>query len=163
MLAGATAGGLVAGNLSSFTAGDVLLGFRKSGVSYDLVVDLGQISTFTNASANQRINLTQYTGNQLALVGTNGVNWSAFAYFDSTVTPASVQGTLFASNPRPALNVQSGTIPQHSNSSQNLVINKMKPVSIGANENLTHNGLNASRAVLEPDDSSNPNYNRGQS
>src|ERR1017187_10678172 len=96
---------LFAGTLTSYANGDVLICFRKSGVANDLVVDAGPISTFTNATPNQRITITQYTGGQLAaaLSATNGVSWSAFAYFDNSVNP---NWTLYMTRARMALKTQ---------------------------------------------------------
>jgi len=152
-----------AGTLSSFTVGDVLLCFRKTGVANDLIVDAGPISTFTNATPNQRIAITQFTGNQLALVATNSMSWSAFAWFDLTVTPTSAQGTLFVSSPRTSVNTQSQFPPQDKKSAQLLVVNQMSPVPAGANDNLSYNAVNTTTAVVEPDNNGNPNYTSGQS
>lgn len=166
VLATTAASDLLAGNLASYPVGDVLLCFRKSGVANDLVVDVGPISVFTNASVNQRINFTQYTGNQLALVGTNGISWSAFAYFDGTVSPASIQFTLFSSTPRPALNTQSALLPQAKQSSQHLVVNNMVPVPRGGYDQgvaYTNNALSTYSAVIEPDNNNDSHYITGQS
>ena len=160
------AGNLFAQSFANYTVGDVLLCFQKSGVVNDLVVDLGPISTFTNASANQRISITQYAGNQLALVGTNGVNWSAFTWFDTTVTPSSLQWTLFASAPRPSLNTQSSPYPQATASSQHLAANKMAAVPKGAYDQavaFTNNALSTYTAAIEPDNNGDSHYITGQS
>ena len=63
-----------------------------------MVVDAGPISTFTGAAHNHRIPITQYTGTQLAQVGTNGVSWSAFTWLSDN--------TLFITRPRTSLNQQ---------------------------------------------------------
>ena len=64
-----------------------------------MVVDAGPISTLTNGvTPNQRIPITQYTGTQLAAVGTNGVSWSAFTW--------SSDNTLFVTKARTSLNDQ---------------------------------------------------------
>ena len=107
VLLGLTVGELFAGTLSSYSVGDVLLCFRKSGGANDLVVDLGPVSALTNAAPNTRIPVTQYTGAQLAVIGTNNLIGRLFIWFDNTVTPTSLDWTLFASNPRPSVNTQS--------------------------------------------------------
>lgn len=143
-----------------------MLCFRKSGVANDLVVDVGPISTFTNLAPNQRVTITQYAGNQLALVGTNGISWSAFTWYDNTVTPTSVQWTLFASSPRPALNTQSEPPPQATQSSQHLVGNQMVPVARGGYDQAvayTNNALSTYTAAIEPDNNSDTHYVTGQS
>lgn len=151
-----------AGTLANYTVGDVLLCFRSTA-AYDLVVDVGPISTFTNASPNQRIPITQYNGSQLALVGTNKLSWSAFTWFDLTVSPTSVQGTLFVSNPRTSVNTQSSFPPQDKRTAQLQVVNQMSPIAAGANDNLSYNAVNTTTAVAEPDNNSNPDYITGQS
>src|SRR5476649_2915381 len=88
---------LRADTFTNYTVGDVLICFRKNGGANNLVVDAGPVSIFTNATPNQRITITQFTGAHLALIGTNSVSWSAFTWFDGSVSPASVQWTLFVS------------------------------------------------------------------
>ncbi len=65
---------------NNYTDGDVLVCFRNTAsAANDLVVDCGPVSTFTNLTAGQSINITTYysTSPQLAAVGTNNVAWSA--------------------------------------------------------------------------------------
>ena len=64
LLTSVAASGVWAGTITNYAVGDVLVCFRKGG--NDMVVDAGPLSTFTNATANQRITITQYTGTQLA-------------------------------------------------------------------------------------------------
>jgi len=165
LLASFAAGELFAGTLTSYAVGDVLICFRKSGAANDLVVDAGPISTFTNAAPNQRIAITQYTGNQLALVGTNSVVWSAFTWLDDSVSPVSAQWTLFASKGRSSLNTQTTSWAQRPQASQALVGGDMGSVVSGAVVCISYNSLNTASAVIEPDDASNsnPNYTSGQS
>jgi len=96
---------LFAGTLTSYANGDVLICFRKSGGANDFVVDAGSISTFTNATPNQRINITQFTTNQLYVIGLNSVIFSAFTWFDDSVAPTN-QWILFMSRGRTSLNTQ---------------------------------------------------------
>ena len=156
---------LWAGTLTSYAVGDVLVCFRKSGGANDLVVDAGPISTFTNATPNQRIPITQYTGNQLALVGTNSVSWSAFTWFDDSVLPASVQWTLFMSKPRSSLNTKSAPWSAGPQAGQQSTGGDMGNIQKGAAACIGYNVLNTPSAAIEPDDAnnSNPNYTKGQS
>jgi hypothetical protein len=166
LAAGLAAHDLLAGNFASFPVGDVLLCFQKSGGANDLVVDVGPVSTFTNAAPNQRIALTQYSGAQLAAVGTNGISWAAFAWFDGSVTPAITQWTLFSTSPRPALGTPSQPIPPATASSQHLVANQMAPVPAGARDEgvtYTNNALSTYTAVVEPDNNGDAHYVSGQS
>jgi hypothetical protein len=144
-------GDLFAGTLTSYSVGDVLLCFRKSGGVNDLVVDIGPVATYTNAAANQRITITQYTGTQLATVGTNAAIWSAFTYFDGTVTPSSSQYTLFATSPRSSLNTQTTPVVGARKGSQELTTLTMENVPAGADFYATYTNLNTSTAVVEPD------------
>jgi hypothetical protein len=157
---------LFSGTLSSYSIGDVLLCFRKAVGANDMVVDLGPVSTFTNLAPNQRITITQYTGSQLALVGTNSLIWSVFSWYDSSVTPGSIQWTLFSSNPRGSLNTQTDPIVAYKQSAQHLAANQMAAAPLGAYDNFVttnYNAASTSTAVIEPDNNSNPFYKTGQS
>jgi hypothetical protein len=165
LLVSLSAGHLFAGTLSSYSIGDVLLCFRIGGTN-DLVVDLGPVSTFTNAAPNQRIPITQYNGNQLATLGTNNLIWSVFTWFNSTVTPAGIQWTLFASNPRTSLNTQTEPVQTDTQSSQHQAANFMVPVPKGAFDNFVttnYSTLSTATAVLEPDNNNASSYKTGQS
>lgn len=167
-LACSTVSELLAGNLSSYSIGDVLLCFRvsPSGVN-DLVVDLGPVSTFTNLAPNTRIPITAYTGTQLGVLGINNISWSVFSWYDLTVTPSSSQWTLFASNPRTDINTQTTPLISFKQSSQHLTANQMAPVPIGAAECIVstnlYNSLSTSTAAIEPENSANTHYKGGQS
>lgn len=159
-------GDVFAGTLASYSIGDVLLCFRRVGSTNDMVVDLGPVSTFTNAAPNQRISLNAYNGSQLAMIGTNSINWSVFTYFDLTVTPADIQWTLFASLPRSSLNTQTTPIIAYKASSQHQAANEMADIPPGAKYyyvTTNYSPLNTATAVLEPDNNAAPNYQFGQS
>ena len=165
ILASVAAGQIWAGTLSSYAVGDVLLCFRKSGGgANDLVVDAGPISGFTNATPNQRISITQYTGGQLAaaLSATNGVSWSAFAYFDNSVNP---NWALCMTRARTVLNSQTLPWPAESPGAQQyLIVSEISTIPVGANDNLLYNTNNTATGVVEPDSSSgNSHYPNGQS
>jgi hypothetical protein len=99
----------------------------------------------------------------LAAIGTNNVIWSAFAWYDSTVTLAGIQWTLFASNPRTSLNTQTTPVTAFKQSAQHQCANTMVPVPIGAKYMLTNNysALGTSTAAIEADNTST--YLFGQS
>ena len=146
---------ILAGTITNYAVGDLLVCFREGG--NDMVVDAGPISTFTVAAHNQVIPIAQYTGTQLAQVGTNGVSWSAFAWLGDN--------TLFMTRPRASLNQQ--TVPWNSaGSSQSGVVGQMVTIPPGALDelNLLVNSNSTSSAVIEEDNSDgNPNYTDGQS
>ena len=144
--------------ITNFTSGDVLVCFQKGGV--DMVVDAGPITTFTGATHNQVIPITQYTGAQLAQVGTNGVSWSAFAWQSDN--------TIFVTRARSSLNQQ--TVPWVAANSpvQNGVIGQMATIPPGALDelNLAIYPQSTPTAVVEEGNSvnpANPNYTDGLS
>jgi hypothetical protein len=152
-----------AATLTNYAVGDVLICFRKASSGNDLVVDAGPIATFTNATINQRIPITQFTGTQLGLVGTNAVSWSAFTWSDDTVSPVSSQGTLFMTKARSNPSVKnSSTWASSSHDSQLLLINsELTSIPAGAKSNLGFKSQNTTNAIVEPDDTSS--YLDGQS
>jgi len=163
LLAGFAAGELFAGTLASYSVGDVLIGFRSSGVN-DLVVDAGPISTFTNAAPNQRITITQYTTNQLYAIGLNNLSFSVFTWLDDTVSPPSAQWTLFMSRARTSLNTQTTAWGQRSQYAQGTIGGSdMPPLVYGTVDCRSYASSNTDTAVIEPDDTSSPNYSTGQS
>jgi hypothetical protein len=162
LITGVAASGVLADpvthTITNFTTGDVLVCFQKGGV--DMVVDAGPVSTFTGATHNQVIPITQYTGTQLAQLGTNGVSWSAFAWQSDN--------TLFVTRARTSLNQQ--TVPWQAASSpvQNGAIGQMATIPPGALDelNLAIYPQSTSTAVVEEGNSvnpANPNYKDGLS
>ncbi len=167
LLVGFAASEIMAGTLSSFAVGDVLVCFRNGGAN-DLVVDAGPISTFTGASVNQVIPISQYTGNQLAYVSTNAVSWSAFAWYDNTISP---NWTLFVTKPRSSLNVQTSPWVDNTSGSQKNTVLRMQTIPPGTVDEANYvpppgvgSSPNTSTAVLEGDISAgNPDYVTGES
>jgi len=152
LLASFAAGELMAGTLSNYASGDVLLCFRNG--SSDLVVDVGQLSTLTNLTANARYTISTYTTAQLTTAGTlgnspvglNGTSWSAFSW-----TP---DNTLFMTRPRTTVGVQ--TLPWYDkgSSAQGGVILRTANIPPGATNNMAYDANNTSTAILEPDSTS---------
>ena len=156
LLTSVAASGVWAGTITNYAAGDVLVCFRKGG--NDMVVDAGPLSTFTNATANQRITITQYAGTQLADVGTNGVSWSAFTWLSDN--------TLFVTQARTSLGQQTAPWQAQSSSAQNGTALVMATIPPGALDELNNNVYPESTptAVVEEDTSAdNPNYTDGNS
>ena len=153
------ASGVQAGTFTNFAIGDVMLCFRPaSGGSYDLVVDAGPVSAFTNALPNQRLAITNYTGTQLALIGTNSINWSAFTWFDETVTSVNARNTLFVSRARTVLTTKSQ--PWDSTVDYTLAEGDMASIANGGSDAISYNPNNTAKAVLEPEDNpANGNVN----
>ncbi|MGA2787805.1 MAG: hypothetical protein ABSF60_09790 [Verrucomicrobiota bacterium] len=157
LLTSVAASGVWAGTITNYAVGDVLVCFRKGG--NDMVVDAGQISTLTNfVAANYRIPISQYTGTQLAQVGTNGVSWSAFTWLSDN--------TLFVTRPRDSVNNQTAPWPAARSSVQSGTALLMATIPPGALDQLNFNiyPVSTSTAVVEQDNSSgNANYPDGLS
>jgi hypothetical protein len=154
LLASVAAGELSAATLTNYAVGDVLICFRKGG--NDLVVDAGPLSTFTNAAPNQRITISQYTGSQLAAVGTNGVSWSAFTWLSDS--------TLCVTKPRSSLNSQTTPWQAKGPASQAGTAARMATIPPGATDQykLLVYPVSTQIAVAEEDSSDgNPNYTTG--
>lgn len=157
LLTSVAASGVWAGTLTNYAVGDVLICFRKGG--NDMVVDAGQsLSTLTNATPNQRISITGYTGTQLGNVGTNGVSWSAFTWLSDN--------TLFVTKARTSLNEQTTPWQAKSSSVQSGTVGRMVKIPVGAVDqlNLLVYPNSTATAVIEEDSSAgNPNYVNGVS
>lgn len=157
LLTSVAASGVWAGTLTNYAVGDVLVCFRKGG--NDMVVDAGQsLSTLTNATPNQRISITGYTGTQLAAVGTNGVSWSAFTWLSNN--------TLFVTKARTSLDDQTAPWQAKSSSAQSGTALCMATIPPGALDelNLLVYPVSTPTAVVEEDSSDgNPNYTDGLS
>jgi hypothetical protein len=139
-------------NTFNYSPGDVLICVRQTGSGpEDLVVDAGPISYFTNLSPNTTVTITGYNGQQLGQVGTNGIAWSAWAYFGNTVIPANAQETLFVSKPSIDLNTQSTPYYRDIASAQGQVTSKMNAIIAGAANNANYSVLNTATTVLEPE------------
>ena len=151
LLAGFAASEIMAGTITNYASGDVLVCFRKGAI--DMVVDAGPISTFTGAAHNQVIPISQYTGTQLAAVGTNGVSWSAFTWLTNG-------NVLYMTRARASLNSQTTPWLDQTPTAQAGVGVRMGSIPSGALDQLTANvyPVSSSTAVVEDDDSANPPY-----
>src|ERR1051325_8523788 len=159
LLASFAVGEVSAGTLTNYAVGDVLICFRKGG--NDMVVDAGPLSTFTNATPNQRITISQYTGTQLGAVGTNSISWSAFTWL--------ADNTLYVTKARTSLNTQTTPWQAKGSASQQGTAGQMATIPRGALDELKLlvYPVSTYTAVVEEDDSINPpgsqNYTTGLS
>ena len=105
-------------------AGDVLAGFRKTAVpeSFEMVVDLGNVTNFLNLTAGTTISITNYSPSQLGDAfadGNSNLQWSVFssAPNGSLVTPLGTfpNATVWCTLASPSLNVQSPTPVREAN------------------------------------------------
>jgi hypothetical protein len=159
LLAGCAIGKIVAGDFNSYANKDVLVCFRN-GATYNLVVDAGPISTFTNASPNTRIPITQFSTAQLntAFGGVDGLDWSAFTWDTN-------DSTLFVSRARTSLNTQSAPWSANNSGLQSGVAQNMSTIPVGANYIFNNATISPSTAasVIEPQASSGYPADDGQS
>jgi PKD repeat protein len=99
-------------------AGDVLAGFRKTGIyadHYELAVDLGSVTNFIKMPIGVTINISNFSPNQLTFAfpdGYNHLQWSMFACLASSgsswVTPVGTfpKNTLWYTAPGTDVNTQ---------------------------------------------------------
>ena len=149
--------GAVRGNTFSYVNGNVLLCFRKADPSShaslggnDLVVNIGDISYYTNLAANTKVTITAYSGGQLSRVATNSAGWSAWAYFSEDDDPATTN-TLFVSKARTSLGAQTVPYNIRTHNSYGYVIGSMGAIVQGAIDNANYSASNSTTAIVEPD------------
>jgi hypothetical protein len=143
--------------------GDVLVCFRPATGPYDLVVDAGSVSTFTNLAKGSSItiNPTYYTGSLLSYVGTNDIFFSALAC--ERISGAKLTNNVWITRPRSNPNVQSTPWPCVSAAQQGNAASQID--SIGndgvniADQGTTPFNLtsptNTATAVVEPEEGNN--------
>jgi len=161
LLAGFAASELMAGDLTSYATGDVLICFRNGGAN-DLVVDAGPIGNFTGLAQGQRIAITAYTSDMLHYVSTNSVSWSAFTYTSDN--------TLYATRARNSFSVQSTPWQAGSSSLQAITAGRIGTIPLGAVDEAAYvppgegSSPNTSTAVVEADGTaSSGDYTTGES
>lgn len=86
----------------AYTNCDLVAGFRMSGGSYDLVVDLGPVAAFENLTPRSITPITRLSATQLgdAFPSLDGVTWSVSAVVRSQTYPDPNE-TLWVTSPRP--------------------------------------------------------------
>jgi len=157
LLASFAVEGAMAQTFTNYQTGDVLVGFRKS---LDLVVDAGNISTYTGLGINQSSNVTAFSGSDLAAIGgTNLLYWSAFTYQNN--------GTIYATRPRSSGALNSEAQPWTGNGSTlaTLTINWIKKIVTGAQayyNNAVYSSTPTS-VVEDTSSSGNPYFGNGVS
>ena len=134
--------------------GDLLVCFRPASGSYDLVVDCGSVSAFTNLTVGQKIAITNYySPSQLKYTGTNNLYWSAMA-------SARPPGNIWVTRPRASLNTQSVPWPCKNSSTEGTAASQIdsigddaSQIAAGGNPNGT-SPANGNTFVVEPEGSS---------
>jgi hypothetical protein len=145
----------------NYNNGDLLIGVRTTaGSTYDLVVNAGPVSAFTNLTVGTKITISSLTGTQLqaAFSETNNLSWAAFACIDSGTD----ENTLFMSRARMNLEAQSSPWRRYTLDSQGSVVAKINGVGIGAYSLGLAQAAgpnNTTTAIVEPESANvAPNY-----
>jgi hypothetical protein len=108
--------------------GDLLVCFRPASGSYDLVVDCGSVSAFTNLAVGQKIAITNYySPSQLKYTGTNNLYWSAMA-------SARPPGNIWVTRPRTSLNTQSIPWPCKNSSTEGTAASQIDSIGDDASQ-----------------------------
>jgi hypothetical protein len=132
----------------NYNPGDLMVCFRNAGSANDLVVDAGPVSTFVNLPIGQHITITQFTGSQLAAVGTNNSKWSAFATDFAISTPKDI----WVTKPRSDFNTQTTPWAAENTFAQGPTAGKMDPVgedAITIGSGLPAGANNTATALVE--------------
>lgn len=125
--------------------GDVLAGFRKTGVNagnYELVVNLGNITNFLKLSGGTTINITKYANSQLTNAFADmgdfaNLQWSVFATYPETTSWTNSLGTfgpftLWLTLPGTNVTTQTQPPTRHSATTQANQGSQMSGVGAGA-------------------------------
>lgn len=115
----------------NYQAGDLLAAFRKSGSSYDLIVDLGSASSFQSGSSLS-LDLSSELTSVFGSASTSGIYWSVFGYVNTTGSSLGAQNTLFVTDPRSDLSTQNDPNSSMTSSGQGQVVSKMVAIANGA-------------------------------
>lgn len=96
------ASGVAFGQAFSFTANDLMLGFRQTGAPNTLLLDLGNVGTFVDNAYAGGATVTIGNGSLVASVFTSlsSVRWSAAAAYDTSGPGDAPLSTLFISEAR---------------------------------------------------------------
>ena len=132
--------------------GDLLVCFRPASGSYDLVVDCGSVSVFTNLVVGQKIAITNYySPSQLKYTGTN--NHLLVRIGERSGLP----GNIWVTRPRTSLNTQSTPWPCKNSSQQGNAASQIDSIGDDAS-NIASGGdpngtspANGNSYVVEPE------------
>jgi hypothetical protein len=122
----------------SFTAikGDLLLGFRKTtGGTYELVVNIGNVTNFLSVSPGTSININNYSTGQLsaAFSSYNNLQWSVSSAFAGSSAWASFPAsTIWSTVPRTSVAIQTQPPVRESVSAQQNAKTRVYGVGSGA-------------------------------
>jgi hypothetical protein len=123
----------------AFTAnkGDLLAGFRKTtGGSYELVVNMGNVTNFLAISPGTTVNVSNFSPTQLSAAFStyNNLQWSVGgAFLGSSPWAGFPAGTVWSTLARASTNVQSTPPVRNSSSSQLATRTRVAGVGSGAN------------------------------
>jgi hypothetical protein len=148
-----------AGAQFTYNSGDVLVCFRSTGSpTYDLIVDAGSISTFTNLPTGNNITIS-YAPSQLAKVGTNNVAWSVCASFYNYP----VSDDTWLTRPRASLNSPTSPLKTGSPSFMSPIAQDIDGSPGLGNDAAFINDtvINTTTVIAETESGHSPNVNQG--
>ena len=126
--------------------GDLMAGFRKPGVgTYELVVNLGNVTNFVALTPGTTISVTNFSPAQLtdAFPNYNNLQWSVFATFTGppNSTYAGYQlDTIWFTLPRGDVSIQTAPPARRSASSQSFVLSEIDSIGKGAHSSSVNLG-----------------------
>jgi hypothetical protein len=127
LVAAAFYGAVASAQTYTYNPGDLLAAFRQTG-SPDLIVDLGSVSQFQQPNGTSPVNLTGVSSALASTYGSlNGLYWSVFTYVGTTSSLGSAN-TLWLSDPRSDVNIQTAAPRSASFNSQGYVIGEMSAI-----------------------------------
>jgi hypothetical protein len=93
----------------NYTTGDLELGFRQPGSTYELSVNLGRATNYDHIAAGTTLQITNYTGTIISNTFSDfgSVQWSAFGTSVDLGNPNIVPYTLWTTRGRATLGTQS--------------------------------------------------------
>ena len=113
----------------SYNNGDLLIGFRSSSASKDLVVDIGAASSYASGSSRITLSGTKFTSSQLTYaLGSStwdGADFSAFA--DDAATD-----TLWVTAPRAPFFIKSAAWVPQSDNNQSITESKIEGIGMAS-------------------------------
>jgi len=117
----------------SYTARDMLIGFRQSGGTEELVVDLGQATNFYHLTPGSVTRITNYSPDTLnyAFSDLGGVSWSVFSSVIAGQSDANQPAyTLWATRARTDTNLQTAVDMRQKSSRQSGAAQYMTSVGV---------------------------------
>lgn len=119
----------------AYTPRDLLLGFRQTGATSELLVNLGPVTAFSQAKPGAMIPIAQLSAEQLknAFSTLDNLQWSVIAgvRVADGGDPAIPESTVWTTKPRAKFDTQTDALKRKSEFSQALAANKIDSIARG--------------------------------